>query len=98
LVKNPEKIGNHINKLIANQEAIQKTELANNLFTKYIKSESSEDALPLLAYLYGTDIEILAAFLKSKKDDNFDNYMKLSNFDKDLNNKKLFKKIVTKIE
>lgn len=95
--KDVEKIAVHVNKLIASQEAIQKTELAENLFTKYIGKDTPEEALPLLAYLYAIDLEVLAAFLKDKKEADTTTYMKLAALDATLNNKGLFKKITTKL-
>ena len=97
-IKKVETLGEHVAKLIKDQEAIQKTELAENLFTKYINQSKAADALPLLAYLYALDLEILNAFLKNKKNSDVDNYRKLATLDGELNNKNLFKKITTKIK
>ena len=96
--KNPETIAKHVHKLIAKQEAIQKTELANAFFDKYISKEEHKDMLPLLSYLYALDLEILNGFLKSKKESDTTNYMTLAAADGTLNNKGLFKKITTKIK
>jgi len=76
---------------IESQEAIQKTELANQLKDKYTKKK---DILPLLAYLYALDIEICVSFLKSFRTDDTDGYMQLVQLDNELNNKALFKRIV----
>ena len=92
------KLGEHVNKLISNQEAMQKTELAENFYAKYISSPTATDAIPMFAYLYGLDLEILNAFLKNKKDTDATNYMKLAQFDDVLNKKGLFKRITTKIQ
>lgn len=94
---NVETLGEHVNKLIATQEAMQKTELAENLFSKYITAPTANDALVLLSFLYGLDLEILNAFLKNKKESDLDNYLKLAEFDNVLNKKGLFKRITTKI-
>ena len=96
--KDIEKIAVHVEKLVGSQESVQKTELAENMFKKYMKKDKYEDALPLMAYLYALDLEILNGFLKTKKESDFEDYMKLSEFDGKLNNKGLFKKIVTKIQ
>ena len=93
-----DKLGEHVNKLIANQEAMQKTELAENFFTKYISAANATDALPMMAYLYGLDLEILNAFLKNKKEADATNYMKLAAFDDTLNKKGLFKRVTAKIK
>ena len=95
--KNPETIAKPIAKLIKDQEVIQKSELAEQLWAKYIKSESATEALPLVSYLYALESETLNGFLVKKKKDEMDNYMRLSTFDNELNNKQLFRKIVTKI-
>lgn len=97
---NPEVIAKAISKLIDKQEAIQKNQLAEILYDKYIKENKSEDALtamPCIAFLYALEIENLASFLKQYKEADHVNYMKLANFDKVLNDKKLFLKITTKI-
>lgn len=96
--KDVEKLGEHVNKLIDNQEAMQKTELAENLFSKYIKEDKAKDAMPLMAYLYGVELEILNSFLKKKKEGDAEEYKKLAEFDNDLNQKGLFKKILTKVQ
>ena len=87
-------------KLIEKQESIQKNQLAEILYEKYIKNNTSTDALtsmPCIAFLYAIEIENLASFLKQRKEaDNVD-YMRLANYDKDLNNKGLFVRITSKI-
>lgn len=93
-----EKLGAHVNKLIENQEAMQKTELAENMFTKYIGAEDANAALPLIAFLYGLDLEILNGFLKSKKETDESNYKRLAEFDGTLNNKGLFRRVTTLIK
>lgn len=96
--KSIEEVGKAVNKLIENQEVIQKTEMAENFFAKYINSKKSEDAYPLLAYLYGLDLELRASFIKQKKEDDMKTYTKFVGFDKDLNNKQLFLSIVQTIK
>ena len=93
-----EKLGEHVNKLIENQEAMQKTELAENMFAKYISAKDANAALPLIAFLYGLDLEILNGFLKNKKESDEANYKRLADFDGTLNNKGLFRRVTTKIK
>ena len=93
--KNPEVIAKSVAKLIKDQEVIQKTELAEQLFDKYAEEKDSIKALPLFGYLYALDIEILNSFLSSKKED--PRYFNMASLDGELNNKGLFKKIVNKI-
>lgn len=97
-IKDIEEIGAIVAKKVKDQEAIQKTELANNLFDKYATATSAKDALPLMAYLYALDLEILNGFLKEKKDSATTEYMNIAKIDDELNNKGLFKKIVTKLK
>lgn len=93
-----EKLGDHVNKLIENQEAMQKTELAENMFAKYISAKDANAALPLIAFLYGLDLEILNGFLKNKKESDEANYKRLADFDGTLNNKGLFRRVTTRIK
>ena len=93
-----EKLGEHVNKLIETQEAMQKTELAENMFTKYINTADAAAALPLIAFLYGLDLEILNGFLKSKKESDETGYKRLAEFDATLNNKGLFRRVTTKLK
>jgi len=92
-----ETIGAAVSKLIEKQEALQKTELAENFYSKYIKSPDAATAAPLIAFLYGLDLEILNGFLKNKKDSDVQSYMRLAEFDKVLNDKGLFKRVTTKL-
>lgn len=94
---NPETIGTAIKKLIKDQEVIQKTELAEQLWSKYVKKSATE-ALPLVSYLYALENEELNGFLVSKKKDDMKSYMSLSKLDGELNNKQLFRKLVAKID
>ena len=96
--KNPETISKHVAKLIAKQEAIQKNQLAEALYEKYIKKQDdATTALPALAFLYALEIELLASFLKSRKESDAQDYLKLAKFDKELNEKGLFTRITTKV-
>ncbi len=94
---NIEKLGDKVKKLMEKAEAIQKTEMAHQLMVKYITLEAKE-TLPLMAYLYGLELEILTAFLKSYKETEAEKYTALSKLDAVINNKGLFKKIVSKLK
>ena len=83
----------HVAKLIEKQEAIQKQELANQFLNKYVDLPAT-DALPMLAYLYSLELEIVNSLLKSYKESDNENYMKLAKIDGELNQKALFKRIV----
>lgn len=87
-----ESVGKAVADIMKSQEAIQKSEMAEQFYAKYISKDANK-AYPLMAYLYGMDIELLAAFLKRVKADNMPNYTKLASFDEP-NGKALFKKIV----
>lgn len=92
-----DKIAADVKKLIKDQEAIQKSELAEQFYKKYVQVDNAQDALPLVAFLAGLELETLNGFLKSKKESDFENYMKLAKFDGVLNNKNLFKTVTTKL-
>ena len=81
-----------IAKLLEKQEAIQKMEMAEQFYAKYI-NKTDDAAYPLLAYLYSMDIELLAAFLKQQKANDMTNFNKLAKLDEP-NGKELFKKVV----
>lgn len=85
-------VGKIISEFMSKQEAIQKSEMAEQFFDKYI-SKSAAQAYPFLAYLYSMDIELLAAFLKKTKANDMANYSKIASFDEP-NGKELFKKVV----
>lgn len=92
--KEPETIAKAVAKLMAKQEPIQKSEMAEQFLEKYI-SKSGDDALPLLAYLYSMDLELLAAFIKNlKARDDQAPFIALAELDKP-NNKALFRKITS---
>jgi hypothetical protein len=96
---NPEVISKPIAKLISQQEAIQKNQLAEVLYDKYLVNNTGDamSAMTLMAFLYALEIENLATFLKARKDADSVNYMRLAAFDKELNNKALFARITTKL-
>lgn len=98
--QNPEVIAKAIAKVIDKQEAIQKTQLAENLYAKYIVPDTTDAvaAMPAIAFLYAVDIEVLASFLKQQRGSDHDAYMRLATFDNTLNKKALFTKLTTKIQ
>ena len=93
--KKVQTIAKKVAKLIEKQEPIQKTELIQQFMDKYL-DKPTEEAQPLLAYMYALDIELLAAFLKTFKEEHLANYLKLAAHDKD-NKKELFTKIISKV-
>ena len=91
-------VAKQVAKFISSQEVIQKQELAEQFYDKYIKVETAQQAYPLIAYLAALDIEILAGFLSTKKGADVQNYLKLAQFDGELTNKSLFTSIVSKVQ
>jgi len=92
-----------VKELIENIEPIQKTELTESLYQKFITKDSYKDAMPLMAMLYALDVEILVAILKKIRDKEEQNpnknlYLKLAKFDEEMNNKKLFIRMVNQIK
>ena len=85
-------VSTEIAKLLEKQEAIQKMEMAEQFYAKYV-NKTDDAAYPLLAYLYSMDIELLAAFLKQQKANDMTNFNKLAKLDEP-NGKELFKKVV----
>ena len=90
-----DKLSKAVAKLIKDQEVIQKQELAEQFYSKYLDDKVT-DKLPLIVYLDAVELETLNGFLKSKKDADSANYSKLAKIDGELNNKNLFRKITTK--
>jgi hypothetical protein len=90
-VENVEELSELIKDRMSKSEAIQKTEMANQLAKKY---GEEDDMMPFLAYLYAMDIEIVVAFLKGYRKDEPQAYKNLAKFDTAINNKELFKRIV----
>lgn len=85
-------VSSEVAKLLEKQEAIQKMEMAEQFFDKYI-SKDGDAAYPLLAYLYSMEVELLTAFLKQKKAGDMTNYSKLAKLDEPYN-KGLFTKAI----
>lgn len=92
-----DKLSKAVAKLIKDQEVIQKQELAEQFYAKYLDDKVT-DKLPLIVYLDAVELETLNGFLKSKKDADSANYSKLAKIDGELNNKNLFRKITTKAQ
>ena len=92
--KNPEDIAKAVAKQLEKQEPIVKTEMAEQFLDKYIK-KTGDDALPLLAYLYSLDIELLATFLKGLRNrEDQTSYNTLAKLDEP-QKKALFRKITS---
>jgi len=89
---NIEKMGEAVKELTEKLEVIQKTELLNALFDKYI-GLSANEAKPMMAMYYSLDIEVLAASLKKLTQNDPDNFYNLSEIDNELNSRKLFIRI-----
>jgi len=95
--KDPEKLGEGIQELIKDLEAIQVTELVKGMQPLYI-DKSPEEALPFMSLLYALPIELLAAYLKTFSKEDPKKYAKLANIDHKINNgkKKLFIRVVSR--
>lgn len=93
-----ETIVKKIAKLTSKQEAIQKRQLTETFFEKYIKAnDKAADAMPAIAFFHSLEIEILNSFLKAHKEEDHKDYMKIAQFDEDITGSKgLFLKITTK--
>ena len=89
----PQVIAPFVAKFIENQEAVQKSEFAEQFLDKYI-DKTPEEALPLLSYLYALDLELLAAFLKSTRAKDEKLNLKLAELDAP-NGKALFNKVLS---
>lgn len=86
-----EELGSHVADLIEKTEPLQQSEMAEQLADKYMPQK---DILPFLAYLYALKTETLIAFLQHYRETHEDEYTKLAEVDYELNDKKLFKKVV----
>lgn len=89
-----EKLAKSLDKLLKDQEPIQLTELATGLQDKYINVSNETDALPYLVFLYSLPSEIKSSYVQTIKQDR-DNFKKLVQIDSVLNNKELFKSLVS---
>ena len=89
-----ESVGKAVNEMIKPLEPLQKSEMASKFMDKYIDKSKAADAYPLMAYLYGLDLELRIAFIKSVKESDAKHYKQLATFDGELNDKQLFKSLV----
>ena len=87
-----------VRKLIVKEEAVQKRDMAEQFYTKYITSTEASKAAPLIVYLLAVDIEACLALLKSKKATDTDNFFLLVQFDATLTNKEVMKRAVDRPE
>ena len=95
--KDVEKIAEDIRELIQDLEVVQKDELVSSLINKYTALEA-KDSYPLLCTLYALDFENLAGVLKRYQTTQSDKYLKIAEFDKELNNKKLFLRLISAVK
>lgn len=91
-IEDIDELADHVRELVHRAEAIQKTELASKLKEKY---GEKREMLPLLAYLYAMDVELLVGFLKSVRKDSPSIYSNIASVDSAVNNKELFRRIVS---
>ena len=94
---NIEELGDKVQELCGNMEAIQKRDMAKTIVAKFIDGDASE-TLPMMAFLYSLELEISAAFIKSYQETNPSEYSKIVKIDKELNNKNLFKRIIKELQ
>jgi hypothetical protein len=96
---NPEEVADScIAEMISDMDAVQRLEFAETFIKKYIQKDTTEQALPMLVYLYALPIENLSAVLKSLQTENAEHYANLAIFDKEANKKKLFLKLVSHLK
>ena len=91
-IESVEELAELVAQKMSKAEAIQKTEMAHQLAKRNMKKD---DILPFLVYMYSLEIEICVAFLKGYRKDEPEMYKKLAQVDAALNDKNLFKRIVT---
>lgn len=92
---NPEVLGKVVEKEFSKVEAIRKLEIATELCTRHIGKETAKIAL---VYLYSLELETCVSFLKDAKGSNKEMYAGIVAIDRQLNNKKLFSRIVSIIK
>jgi hypothetical protein len=95
---NPEEIALPITEMVENLEAVRRSDFAETLIKQFINEESTEKAMPMLAFLYALPLESLSAVLKTLQNNNIQHYATLANLDKEANNKGLFVKLVSKVK
>lgn len=89
--KHIEEIAALISSLMEKTEAIQKSEMINQMADKYM---DKKDIFPFMAYLYSLEIEICVPFLKGYRVSEPKKYKKIAEVDAEINNKELFKRVV----
>lgn len=94
--KSVEEIGKIVAKLLKDQEVVQKSELAEQFYEKY-KSAENDAKFPLLAFLYGLELELLAWFLKTKKSSDVAGFKALMEYDDTLTGKALVRRVIGKL-
>lgn len=85
-----EAVAELISKKMKKTEAIQKTEMAHQLASKFMHTDNVH---VFLTYMYSLEMEIRIAFLKGYRKDEPEAYKKLADVDGEINDKNLFKKI-----
>ena len=96
--KDISKLSAKVTTFIKDQEVIQKQELIEQFYEKYMKVDNAADALPLIVLLSSVELETLSSFLKTKKDTDIETYLKLAKFDGELNGKNLFLSITSRTQ
>jgi hypothetical protein len=94
---NPETLAPCIVEIVEDLEAVRRSEFAESFITKFIKSKTAMQAMPMLTFLYALPLENLGAVLKNLQSDNITDYGHLAKLDKEANGKRLFLKLVSKI-
>lgn len=80
--------------LLKEQEPVQLTELVEALGNKYLKMDEATDTLPYLAFVYALPAELKSSYVQTLKQD-MTNFKKLAQIDGEINNKSLFKSLVS---
>lgn len=93
VTKDPEVIGAKVSKLIGHTEAVQKTDMLDQLKAEYIDKEC-DDITPFHATLYAVEIEIRVGYIKSFRENDTKGFLKLVEADKVLKNKKMFTDVI----
>lgn len=93
-----EELSKEIEETVKEVEAVRRADFAEIFITSYLNRGSAERAKPLMVYLYALPLESLSAVLKNLQADDIEGYAQLAVFDKELNNKKLFRKLVASVK
>lgn len=87
-----EQLGEKVAKKFSKIEAIRKLEISQELCSRHLGKETAKIAL---VYLYSLEIESCVSFLKNMKGSDPELFAKIVDVDKTLNNKELFRRIVS---